>query len=271
MSSPSTNYTDLEIASKRKPAELFHLWTADEATHWRYTSHDAPVTYDGNVYQPAMISRGENEKDVELEVSKMSIKVSSLSDPIKDDLTARTAQRIWAAVYKLHKEDLTVAAVIFVGQVKGTVFDGVNCTIECVGFEQFLHQIVPKDRYQPTCNKTLFDSRCRLVAATYATLCTISAIDSDMMILTCTGADAQADGYFNLGFVNYSGHRRMISSHVGEDILLRFPISTVATQTQITLYPGCDKLQATCTTKWNNLANFLGFPNIPYDNPCLWT
>jgi len=30
-----------------------------------------------------------------------------------------------------------------------------------------------------------------------------------------------------------------------------------------TLYAGCDKLQATCSGKFNNLVHFRGFPYIP--------
>jgi len=30
-----------------------------------------------------------------------------------------------------------------------------------------------------------------------------------------------------------------------------------------TAYPGCDKTQNTCTAKFNNLANFEGFPYVP--------
>jgi hypothetical protein len=30
-----------------------------------------------------------------------------------------------------------------------------------------------------------------------------------------------------------------------------------------TAYPGCDKTQNTCTSKFNNLVNFGGFPYVP--------
>jgi uncharacterized phage protein (TIGR02218 family) len=30
-----------------------------------------------------------------------------------------------------------------------------------------------------------------------------------------------------------------------------------------TVYPGCDKTQATCTSKFSNLINFGGFPYVP--------
>jgi hypothetical protein len=35
----------------------------------------------------------------------------------------------------------------------------------------------------------------------------------------------------------------------------------------VTLTAGCDRTRATCVAKFNNLANFMGFPYIPTKNP----
>lgn len=273
MTSPSTNFTNREIASQRKPVEAYHFYTDDGDVHYYYTSHDAPFVFNGATYNPAYISRGENEKDADLEVSKLTITVARINDAVREDLNARQAQRIWVEVYKLHKEDLDEATVVFIGQLKGTIFDGTNVQIECVGLEYFLSQTIPKDRYIPSCNNSLFDSRCAVPASTYAILATITNFAADGTTITVAhAATTVADGYLNLGFIKtYDGHRRMIVSNAAGTITLRFPLATISTQTQVTLYPGCDRTLETCSSKYNNPENFFGFPFMPLDNPALWS
>jgi len=35
----------------------------------------------------------------------------------------------------------------------------------------------------------------------------------------------------------------------------------------VKIYPGCDRVRATCESKFDNLDNFGGFPWIPTKNP----
>lgn len=46
-----------------------------------------------------------------------------------------------------------------------------------------------------------------------------------------------------------------------------FPKNKLDVGTKLILYAGCDKLNTTCSTKFNNILNFGGFPFIPQDNP----
>ena len=271
MTSPGANYTTLEEASQRKPIEVFHFWTYDEATHWRYTSYDKPIAYGAATYNPAFITRAEVDKNIDLSISRCNIDVSNIDSLVADDLTTPQTQRIWAEVYKLHSEDLTLAKVMFLGFIKRTIFDGGNCRIECTGFEEFLHRIVPKDRYQPTCNKTVFDDKCTLNKATYATIATVTAVSADGMTVTCTQVSAQAVDYYKLGYIKAAdAERRLVAGSSGANLSMRFPVSSIASGDAVTVYPGCDRLITTCNAKYSNQENFLGHPYMPIDNPCLW-
>lgn len=272
MTSPGENYTTLEEASQRKPIEIYHFWTFDESTHWRYTSADAPVVYSAATYNPAFISRGEVSKDVDLSISKCRINVSQVDPVILEDISSPQSQRIWAEIYKLHSEDLTLAKVIFLGFIKNTIFSGFDCSIDCTGFEEFLHRIIPKDRYQPTCNNSLFDGRCGVAATSYATLATVSGISDDGMSLTCTQVGSEETDYFQLGFIKTSdGHQRMVTSSASTVLSIRFPISNLATNDVITVYPGCSKSISVCQSKYSNQNKCIAFPFMPDDNPCLWS
>ena len=46
-----------------------------------------------------------------------------------------------------------------------------------------------------------------------------------------------------------------------------FPKDYISLGDDVIAYAGCDKLNSTCHTKFNNIVNFGGFPFIPSDNP----
>ncbi|WP_269915579.1 phage BR0599 family protein [Acinetobacter sp. HY1485] len=50
-----------------------------------------------------------------------------------------------------------------------------------------------------------------------------------------------------------------------------FTASDLALGDVVSIYPGCDKLNTTCTDKFNNILNFGGFPFMPSSNPFVGT
>jgi uncharacterized phage protein (TIGR02218 family) len=117
---------------------------------------------------------------------------------------------------------------------------------------------------------------CGVTAATYGVSGNVDSIASDGMSLTISEASGYDNDYFNLGYLEKSGSpQRMITDHIGSEIQLRQSLVGLAQDDTVTIYPGCDKLMATCSSKFNNLGNdaldrFLGYPYIPTDNPTMW-
>jgi len=82
--------------------------------------------------------------------------------------------------------------------------------------------------------------------------------------------------YFNAGVIvhNATGFRSFIqdSRYYGaynEIYLLQPPPSGWAASDAVTLYAGCDRKHSTCRDKFDNMANFGGFPLHPERNPLL--
>jgi hypothetical protein len=80
---------------------------------------------------------------------------------------------------------------------------------------------------------------------------------------------AKADGFYDNGQIVFtsganSGLTKAVKSYSGQQFFFNspLPLATNVGDTFIA-YPGCDKTQATCTAKFNNLANFGGFPYVP--------
>jgi uncharacterized phage protein (TIGR02218 family) len=131
---------------------------------------------------------------------------------------------------------------------------------------ELLNIQMPRNLYQPGCIHTLYDSGCTLLKTNFDEFSTVAA-GSTLSQINC--GLAQATGYFDLGTVTFtSGPNanvvRSVKSYTPGILILSQPlIQACNVGDAFTAFPGCDKLQATCSGKFNNLVNFKGFPFIP--------
>ena len=184
-----------------------------------------------------------------------------------------TYHSLWDSLLTYGEEEeappaITEASVVFVGQIKDVSFKGVAASVNCVGFEHFLKQTIPKWRYQLTCNHMIFDSKCTKAEADYKTT-TMVTLDSTGTELTSADFDALEDGYFTGGKVVFGDEARTIVNHVGSIVTLMYKMKELKDNDSVDAYPGCDGRIETCKDKFDNLINFLGFPFIPEENPAL--
>lgn len=281
----SDEYTAREEAPKKKPAELFHIWR-DGGQHWYYTSGDVGVSFDcgdGNGlkdYIPATINRSIGKYDSTLDVTQMSIYVGYIEDPAIKFIAINPVEILWISVMRIHRDQVPIeASVIFIGQIKGVKFQGINAEGECVGFEFFLKMPIPKLRYQITCNWQLFEARtlsgftygCRLNKALYKDSAVIT-LDSTKTILTAALFGTHSGGYYTDGLVEFGDESRTIISHIGTQIIIAYPMIELVGGNTVDAYPGCDGRPETCRDKFNNVVNSL-WPGAftPEDNPVIRT
>jgi uncharacterized phage protein (TIGR02218 family) len=131
----------------------------------------------------------------------------------------------------------------------------------------FLNGQFPRNYFLPACNHALFDAGCGLNKATYAVNGTGTAGNTVKPL--SASALTQATDYFALGYVVINtgvnaGLVRSVRASVSGVLTFLYPLpQPCATGDTFTAYPGCDKTQATCTAKFNNLTKFRGFPYVP--------
>lgn len=275
MKTTSDSYASEETQKKRKPTELYHLWRegtylyGDE--HWRYTSADFPITYGGNVFSPATVSRGAARYDTQFEVSTLRCTFGYVEDPVLEYIAQNPVELIWIEILKWY-EDVTPeeASVIFVGQIKNVSFEGNKASLTCVGFEHYLQQRIPKYRCQIGCNNDLFDDFCGLSRTVWGTYTEITTVDTDGVVLSSANFGTYENGWFTRGFVKWGDHYRMIVDHSETAITIRFNMPGFTAGESIQAYAGCDKQLHTCVEKFDNMLNFFGHPWIPIDNPAQW-
>ena len=269
MKTQTDDFIAKEESFQRQPAELYHIWRG--SLHYRYTSGDTVVFYDGEAFTPAPIERGKVSYDEKLDSNTLTIQMSRVTTPALSFVAVTPTDLVWVSVHKLHRDSLIEETTpIFIGQIDDVSFRGTTAQIKCVGFEYFLKQVVPRYRYGSGCQHTLYDNRCKVVAADFSARAEIESISENKLSITSSVFAEQFDGYYSLGFLTFDFHKRMITSHIGNTIGLRYSIPSLAKGDVVTVYAGCDKTRATCEIKFNNLDNNLSFSDIPVDNPALW-
>ena len=120
--------------------------------------------------------------------------------------------------------------------------------------------------FQPGCSRTLFDAGCTLSKAAHGQACAVAGGSSVQLLHTTL---TQANGWASLGTLTFgggslAGQSFAIKSQAGGTLDLLVPLpSPPALGDPLTVYPGCDKTKATCTTKFANLQHFEGEPYVP--------
>lgn len=276
MKTVSDEYIAKEEAHIRKPVELYHFWPSISGTHYRYTSGDVEVTISGTgsnagTYSPATIDREQTQYTTDLEVSTLIINAGYIEDPMLEYIAINPIEVYWVEVLKLFRDqEEQELTTVFVGQITNVIFQGNATKIHCVGFEKLLTNPIPKYRYQPGCNHTLYDTKCSIDKTSYDINATLSSVSSDGLTLISSSFNTGGAQYFTEGYVSWQGNKRKIMSHVTNTITIQYKISDLAASDIVTVYPGCNKSITTCKNKFNNVDNFLGFPYIPLDNPAVW-
>ena len=158
---------------------------------------------------------------------------------------------------------------MFVGRVADIAASRSMATFNVNSHLELLNQNLPRTLYQAGCTNTLYDTACTLNQASFATSGTAASGSSTSAINATLG---QATGYFDLGKIKFTsglnnGISRSIKTYTlgspsNLSLISPFPSVPAAGDTFI-IYAGCDKTQATCVSKFSNVANFRGFPYIP--------
>ncbi len=147
--------------------------------------------------------------------------------------------------------------------------DRTEVRIEVSSLLRILQGAYPRNYTLPTCNNTLYDSACTLIQASYAV--TGSVVTGSWTTNSFDTNLTQINDYFDQGWIVWTsganhGLVRTVKlyQNSGGNLLITYPLPYVPQSGDtFTAYPGCDKTQATCTNKFNNLIHYRGFPYMP--------
>jgi len=245
-----------------------------------YTNADVTFSYNGNTYlgNSILVDGLKYKAAVGLEVDQQQVSVAARSsDTITSGAPFLQALRDGSFDFCQIERD----RIFFSDRIGGTaigsvlLFKGQLGTIDELGRTSakltvnsllvLLDIDMPRNVYQPTCLHTLYDSGCALVKNAFGTNGGVGA-GSTASTINWPGASAtfqQGSITFTSG-VNASVTGTIGSVVAGTSMTLLYPLESMpAVGDGFTVYYGCDHTPGTCQSKFNNLANFRGFPYVP--------
>jgi uncharacterized phage protein (TIGR02218 family) len=246
----------------------FYKFTSG-ATIWRYTSGDVSATIPDpsapNLYTPEPIARDPADFSGEDTAGNVRITVG-LANPVAQLFIAYTPPApVTLTIFRKHRTDAEVI-VEWVGEIVSASFEGAEARLTCAPVSGRLLRRVPCLLYQPQCNWPLYSASCGIDKDSWKDAALLSDVTGST--ITSTTFDARADGWYVNGWVERTnGERRFVVNHVGAVLTLMSPFIGLEAGETVTAYAGCQRTEAECISKFDNLAKFMGWSRIPTRNP----
>jgi uncharacterized phage protein (TIGR02218 family) len=158
--------------------------------------------------------------------------------------------------------------VVFKGRVlSANPQDNGTCVFSCMTEMAALQRKGLPAVIQRPCRHVHYGRGCGLTLADWQTELPVASISADGTTLSITGANAQANGYYQLGTLEWNGRFEMMLTHVGNTVTLVGPIAGLveavgAGAVNVKIAPGCPLSRAVCNDRFSNIANFGGFTFI---------
>lgn len=272
--------TWLQSATEIRMADLYTI-TLKSGQALRYTSWDSNLKVLGNTFltgSPNFV-RSAIEEKLGMDVATLELTIeASLTDtingvPILQAIGQGLLDGAGFRIDRLFMDSASnqIGTVLrfsgFIGAVEELTRSSGKLTVNAG--TAYLSMQLPSLILQPGCTNTLFDARCGLVKASFAE---VNAVQAGSTINKLISNSAKADGYYNNGQIVFtSGANAGLTKAVkqyfssgGPFFIFNSPLPFVPSAgDSFIAYPGCDKTQTVCATKFSNLANFEGFPYVP--------
>jgi hypothetical protein len=251
-----------------RQVELYKF--ARGAVEWNKTSASTGSLYNGDLYQPAVMQRGELEDKEQIPKSRLEIQIDINDELCQTLLVSFTERAMSLSVFSF---DAIGVTCIWKGRLIYVKPNGTTLKLTFENFYSSMRRMGLRAKYQKICRHNLYGSRCGVLQSSFEVAGTVTAI-SNSIVLTIAEASGASLGYYTGGVLEVSdGTLAFIVNNVGTEVTIQRPCDALLQEFEdfgtasVKIYPGCDKLRTTCITKFNNLLNFGGFPWIPSKNP----
>ena len=238
----------------------------------RLTSYDLALTVSGQLYASMDIRRGRIRSSVGLEVDTLDLEfyptasatingAPFLSAVVRGALDS--ASIVVSKLFMLNPGDTSLGAVHrFAGRISDISGDRAGVKAIAKSEVELLNAPFPPELFQASCLNTLYDAACGINKVGYAVTGTVTLSTVEYVaVATAT--------VLTLGVIKFTsgvnaGITRAVRLHAGGQVYFAVPlIVPCAPGDSFIAWPGCDKLLATCGSKFSNRDNYRGFPFIP--------
>lgn len=274
---PGPQYS-LLLGGVQRFATLFLIERTDGVA-LRFTDHNVPITFEGQVYDPA----GGFNSSAEQRNANLKPRNAEFLGAITDNRI--TLEDLRAGRYK--EARITISTVDWKYPWHGVLDRRVYWLTDLTYTEEMWEAQVESIArwfnqkvgrfYNRNCEWNLGDSRCQVDIAALTLAGSVTGIFKQRVVFDSTASH---------GTANYYAYAELVWTG-GANINLRHDVKRSATTGRLTLelatprpiqvgdtftvYPGCDRRRQTCIDKFNNLVNFGGFPYVPGTDKMLTT
>lgn len=283
-SAPLTVISALQASRELSFADCFTITLAD-GTIARYTN----AQYDVLVLQPGNPAFLFIAGDILLDGLKLKqtcgVDIDEQSLDISFKPTSTIAGLPWPIAVREGRFDgatieraravLTAPGGAIIGGTPIIMFHGLVATIDNIGrlsckmtVKSMLNKLavdMPRDIWQPSCLNTLYDGLCTMVKTANAANGTVG--DSPTLsFIPWSGSEADTYDQGTITFESGAnvGVSRTVQTSTPSGLSLSRPLDyPLVVGDSFVVYKGCDKTMTTCQNRFNNLANFRGFPFVP--------
>ena len=277
-------YTTIE-ASPAEGRPYFLYQFVEGAQVWRFTSRATAWTSAGSggaeiTWEPAAVAHGDVVQTSEIERGRLEL-TWPLSHPFARRFLAPMGNTpVTLTIFRGHEQVLGETVAHWKGRVVGAEVEGQRILLQAESVFSTLRRAGVRAKYQRLCRHAHYGRGCGLDIALHWQAGTVS--DSTGPIVSIAEAGAEPDGWFRGGVLRFGTALGFITDHAGALVALSRPMPALAAALAdpeldpetgaplpvlVDLAPGCDLRAATCAAKFDNLANFGGFPEIPGRNP----
>lgn len=225
--------------------------------------HEGVTYISGAGYTPTVLT-----SSADLAVNNADVEgILSLAGVARDDIAAGLYDKARIELMLYDYEDGSVVKILAVGHWGDATLREGTFVAEFRSLAQGLQQTIGRT-YTPTCTAELGDERCKVDLGPLTEAGLIGGVTDARTLID--PARTEADGFWRGGLIEFldgpaEGFRMEVKDSTAAGVLVLFQAVAVPPQVgdAYSLQPGCDKLFATCQTRYDNVINFRGYPHIP--------
>lgn len=264
------SYAQIETSNDQGTPVKLYAFTIGAAS-FRYTSSDSDIIINGYKWKAAAIDDDGIKQSGDSTIDTLTINCPSSLGPVTLFQGTPPSQPIRVTISAMHEGDAE-AVTIYSGEVIQCDFPQPgHAALSCDAMALSMDRDGLRLTWQRNCPYALYDAgTCNADKTAHAVPMTV--LTTTTATVDVQGLDAIADGWLNGGFIQWDHPQRgreyrSVESQAGATLTMFGLADGLYYGLAIIGYPGCKRTVADCTTKFNNLDNYGGIPDLPGKSP----
>lgn len=243
--------------------------TREDTTEMGFTDHDEMLNVDSLDYDSiAGFTPTTVENKSNMSVDNLDVEGQVFPSKItEEDLLAGLYDYAEIEIFVVNYEDLSQGKLIIKrGRLGEVTLNSQMFQAEVRGLTQHLSQTIG-DVFSPSCRAILGDSKCKVALAGFTVSTTVSEVVNNQTFKA--SALTEIAGWYTGGEVvwtsgNNAGRRMEVKEFASTQVVLALPMGkSIQAGDGFDIIAGCDKTRETCQSKFSNIINFRGEPDVP--------